>query len=291
MVTANQMINQAKTHLGENGSQTWAWFNSNVYFAGTGWSWCAAFLSKCATECGLKHENSASAAAFAGQFKRVKDSEVKAGDIVTFNWDGRIETGWMDHVALVTSFDHKSGIFSTIDGNSGNDNWSSTVKECLYDNNSTYFTAFWRPVYSAIKTLLVNARTTKKYGAKWAGMQSGSLGTGVTGLYNTLMAYFSTTATGGKGYRAYTHHGGWQPWVKEYDTNDLMNGCAGNGYAIYGLEIDDPTVKFRIHQKGVKYVKGKNKGKYKWSAWRNGGGKYSKITCARPIDKVQVVKL
>jgi len=288
MVTANQMIQRARAHIGEDGCQTWAWFNSNVYYAGTGWSWCAAFLSKCATECGLKHENSASAAAFGSQFKRVQDKDVKPGDVVTFNWDGRQDTSWMDHVALVVSFDHQTGIFSTIDGNSGNDNWSSTVKANVYDNNASYFTAFWRPIYTNEKTVLVDARTTKSLGARWTGMQSGSLGKGVTGKYGKLLAFFTTNMTGGRGYRVYTHHGGWLPFIKKYDVSDLHDGCAGNGWAIYGIQVDDPSVRVRVHQKGKKYTSGKSKGKYKWEAWVKGG---KAIKTARPIDKIQVEKI
>ena len=180
MTTAQQMIAKARTHLGENGTKTWSWYNSHVAYSGTGWSWCAAFLSRVATECGLKHVNTASAAAFGNQFTRVADAKVKAGDIVTFNWDGRTDTGWMDHVALVTSFNHSTNVFHTIDGNSGDDNWTSTVRENTYDNNASYFTAFWRPNYSTSKVLIVDAAT---YGPVWSGMQSGSMGTGVAGKY------------------------------------------------------------------------------------------------------------
>lgn len=149
MPTANDMLNACRSHLGEGGSATWAWYNKNVANAGTGWAWCAAFLSRCADECGLKCNWSASAAAFATQFTRVADWEVQPGDIVIFNWDARQDYGWCDHVAIVESFDHSSGWFYSIDGNSGTySETTSYVKRCHYNNNDTStFTAFFRPNY------------------------------------------------------------------------------------------------------------------------------------------------
>lgn len=153
MPSAQDMLNAARSHLGEGGSATWAWYNNNVSYAGTGWAWCAAFQSRCAAECGLSCRYSASAAGFATQFTRVKDEDVQPGDIVVFNWDGRTDTGWCDHVAIVESFDHGTGWFYSIDGNSGTySETTSYVKRCHYNNNDTsMFTAFYRPNYGGSK--------------------------------------------------------------------------------------------------------------------------------------------
>ena len=113
MTTASQMIKAAESHLGEGPWPTWNWWNRTQYQAGSGWPWCAAFQSKIATECGLKHTDSPSASGFANQFTRVNSP--KMGDIVTFNWDGRTQTNWMDHVALVTGVGQNC--FYTIDTN------------------------------------------------------------------------------------------------------------------------------------------------------------------------------
>lgn len=273
MTTAADMIHAAESHLGENGWSTWNWFNSHVYQAGYGWAWCAAFQSKIATECKLKHTDSASAAAFGNQFKRV--SSPKAGDIVTFNWDGRQETSWMDHVALVTGVG--SGCFYTIDGNSGGDNYTSTVRRNTYWLNAGYFCAFWRPTYAAAKYAPAGASRT--YNGKWHYMNKN----GVMGVYGSNMDYLSCNC---KRYKVMDHYGKWYNWITQYNPSDLDYGAAGDNKAIMGLAIDDSRVEYRVHLKGKKYTSGTNKGKYKWEAWVPGDGKLRKYS--KLIDKIQI---
>ena len=268
------MIHAAESHLGEGPYPTWNWFNSHVYQAGYGWAWCAAFMSKCATECGLKHTDSPSAAAFGSQFERV--SSPKAGDIVTFNWDGNTGTGWMSHVALVTGVGQSC--FYTIDGNSGgSSNWTSSVRRNTYWLNAGYFCAFWRPKYSPAKYQPAGASRT--YNGKWHYMTKN----GVMGVYGSNMDYFSCNC---KKYRVMDHTGKWWAWITKYNVNDLDYGAAGCGKAIKGIAIADTRIEFRVHLKGVKYTSGANKGKYKWEPWMPGDGKLHKFN--RLIDKIQI---
>lgn len=273
MTTASQMIKAAESHLGEGPWPTWNWWNRTQYNAGTGWPWCAAFQSKIATECGLKHTDSPSASGFANQFTRVNSP--KMGDIVTFNWDGRSATNWMDHVALVTGVGQNC--FYTIDGNSGGDNWSSTVRRNTYWLNAGYFCAFWRPKYAAEKYIPKGASRT--YNGKWHYMTSN----GVMGVYGSNMDYFSCNC---KRYKVMDHYGKWYNWITQYNPNDLDYGAAGDNKAIVGLAIDDSRVEYRVHLKGKKYTTGTNKGKYKWEAWVPGDGKLRKYP--KLIDKVQI---
>lgn len=278
MTTASQMIRAAESHLGEGPWPTWSWWNRTQYNAGTGWAWCAAFQSKVATECGLKHTDSASAAGFGGQFKRVKTP--KAGDIVTFNWDGRDDVSWCDHVALVTGVGQNC--IYTIDGNSGGDNLSSTVRRNTYWLNASYFCAFWRPTYAAEK--FIPSISVRDYDGKWRGPTR----YGTAGEYGKNIAYLVTNATGGRGYRVKPWRYGWLNYIVKNDRKDLDYGCAGNGHAVHGIEITDPRIDFRFHIKGLKWRTGPNKGKYKWSQWRHGGGKHSHPIASRVIDKVQI---
>lgn len=170
MATAEQTIAKAASHIGERGTQTWTWWNKNVSNWGTGWAWCAAFLSRVFTEAGVKHTNSGSAAGFASQFTRVKDEDVRPGDVVFFRWDGvaKVEHCDQSHVALVESWNHSTDVFTTIEGNGNStSNTTSTVARQKHDNND-FFTAFFRPVYEVSKPVYTEVHTTA---GKWTRLE------------------------------------------------------------------------------------------------------------------------
>lgn len=157
MPTASAHLAVAASQIGHYGDYNkfnqWYW-GSNV-----GYAWCAAFQSWCAKQSGLPAAYSASAAGFATQFDRVDDSQVKPGDIVIFNWDGRTDTGWADHVGIVEwSTIAANGYFGTIEGNTGN----GDVARVTRYNRGSYFTAFYRPPYDAEKPASEPATTKKK---------------------------------------------------------------------------------------------------------------------------------
>ena len=139
MSSADEFINACLQEVGSDATEY-----NQAYGYSYETPWCANFLSYVSVRIlNYPWHESASAAGFATQFERIDDSEVRAGDVVTFNWDGRDETGWCDHVALVTDFDHNTDLFNTVDGNST----GGRVATNTYNNNSYYRTYFYRPSY------------------------------------------------------------------------------------------------------------------------------------------------
>lgn len=89
------------------------------------------------------------------------------------------------------------------------------------------------------------------------------------GIYGRNIGYLACNC---KKYRVKTK-AGWLAYVSKYDTKNLNSGCAGNGNAIYGVEILDPRVQFQIHAKGGE-----------WSAWKSNGC----ITSKKAIDGIRI---
>ena len=168
MTTASKMIEVAAKYIGTKGDYNkfnkWYWVDyTKTYSSDPGTAWCACFLSYVANEAKLKCGYSASAAGFATQFKRIpveKENTVKKGDIVVFNWDGRTDTGWCDHVGIVEwSTIGDNDMFGTIEGNTGNAK-EGQVLRVTRNNNAGYFTAFYRPSYSSETSVVKEAVNT-----------------------------------------------------------------------------------------------------------------------------------
>lgn len=135
----DRMLAEARKHLGfHEGSG-----NSNPFshsFHRPSEAWCADFVSYCATKAGF-HMNTASAQGVANtlaarhQWKGRHDP--KAGDAVTFRWDG--SHGWADHVAMVEKVFKKGGVtyIQTIEGNS-----SDSVRRKVYPASSSVINGF-----------------------------------------------------------------------------------------------------------------------------------------------------
>ena len=159
MTTARKFLKVAASFIGTSGDYNifnkWYWVDyTHAYNSDPGTAWCACFQSYIAMRTKLKCDYSASAAGFATQFERIpvaKEHTVKPGDIVIFNWDGRTDTGWADHVGVVEwSTIGQDGLFGTIEGNTGNGP-EGIVARVTRNNNSSYFTAFYRPKYDSEK--------------------------------------------------------------------------------------------------------------------------------------------
>ena len=154
MATASQYIEKAASYIGISGTDnifnTWIWghpcYDPDVY------PWCAAFQSYVGVhDLEMPFTPSASAAGVANQGDRVADSEARAGDWVLFNWDGRQDFGWADHIGVVEWSDISgSGYFGTIEGNTG-DSYGGEVARCTRYNFGSYATAFFRPPYGEEK--------------------------------------------------------------------------------------------------------------------------------------------
>ena len=166
MTTAKKMIDVAASYIGTKGDHNifnkWYWVDyTKTYTRDPGTAWCACFCSYVAMKAGLKCSYSASAAGFATQFSRIpveQEDSVKPGDIVIFNWDGRTDTGWSDHVGIVEwSTIGQDGRFGTIEGNTGNEA-EGQVLRVTRTNWGNYFTAFYRPKYDS--TTATSAKST-----------------------------------------------------------------------------------------------------------------------------------
>ena len=148
MATANQYINTAAKYIGISGTDNifnrWYWghacYDPDVY------PWCACFQSYIGVhDLNMPFKASASASGVALQGKHVSAREAKRGDWVLFNWDGRKDFSWSDHIGVVEWFDHASGYFGTIEGNTGSG--QGRVARCTRTINSSYATSFYRPPY------------------------------------------------------------------------------------------------------------------------------------------------
>lgn len=148
MATAKQYINVAAKYIGISGTNNifnrWYWghpcYNPDVY------PWCACFQSYVGVhDLNMPFKASASASGVALQGKRVSGSQAKEGDWVLFNWDGRQSWGFADHIGVVEWFDHASGLFGTIEGNTGSG--EGRVARVVRNNNAGYATAFFRPPF------------------------------------------------------------------------------------------------------------------------------------------------
>ena len=174
MTTADKMIKTAASYIGTTGDRNifnyWYWVTyTKTYTSDPGTAWCACFQSYVAMKAGLKCKYSASAAGFATQFERIpleKEHTVRKGDIVIFNWDGRTSTSWADHVGIVEwSTIGDNGLFGTIEGNTGN-GAQGTVARVTRDNDSNYFTAFYRPKYDSSSSTSTSSSKEKSKSQK-----------------------------------------------------------------------------------------------------------------------------
>lgn len=268
MATAQQYLKKAASYIGISGTDnifnTWYWgfhcYDPNTY------PWCAAFQSYVgAHDLGMDFKPSASAAGVAWQGTRIPDENVQPGDWVLFNWDGRQDFSWADHIGVVEWSDiNGSGYFGTIEGNTGSVA-GGTVARCTRYNWGSYGTAFFRPKWSGSnpspKPQPKPAPSKKDDGPRFAVCSNGvwysdMIGTRDTGgssddfggSIGCPMTYLAIDGVGK--YRVHTVASGWLPYVDHYDRNDEEYGMAGDGSAITAVEIPNESVRFACHTMG-----------------------------------------
>lgn len=222
MATALQNIQKALGFIGVSGTDnifnTWYW-GFHCYDPDT-YPWCAVFQSYIAELVGgLGYVKNAAASGIFNQLPRVADQDVQPGDYVCFNWDGRNDTSWMDHIAMVIEFDYNSGYLKVIEGNGGYG--GGIVQEHEYNNNSTYFTAFCRPQYSSCSDETPASNTTP----------------------DIPMPRF----------RVYTKEDGWLDWMDGLrDSGGSADDFGGErGHAIRNAQVENlgPNGWFRLNTK------------------------------------------
>ena len=141
MTSAQDFIALAASQIGNTGEKynEWYWGENN------GAAWCAAFQSWVSVNSGANiFTPSAAVSGVVAQLERIPDAEAGYGDFVAYNWDGRTDLSWMDHIGVVEWFDHTSDYFGTIEGNTG-PTAGGEVLRMTRNNNGPYFTAFFRP--------------------------------------------------------------------------------------------------------------------------------------------------
>ena len=250
MATAQQYINELASYIGVSGTDnifnTWYW-GRHVYDPNT-YPWCAAFQSYGADQINLGINPSASAAGVANQGTRIADEDVQPGDWVVFNWDGRSDTGWCDHIGLVEWFDHSSGYFGTIEGNTGA-TAGGTVARCTRYNYGSYFTAFFRPPYSG---------STPPAPPKPDPEPSGDITLHMVPDGNPLRYLAAWTDGATLDVQACTVNNGWLPKLNNpSDISDTEYGAVGDGSAMTKLYMylwspnEDYAIKHRAKVNGV----------------------------------------
>lgn len=227
MATADQYIEKAASYIGISGTDnifnTWYW-GRHVHDPYT-YPWCAAFQSYVGVhDLGMPFTASASAAGVATQGTRVADEEARKGDWVLFNWDGRQEWGWADHIGVVEWSDiNGSGYFGTIEGNTGL-SAGGEVARCTRYNFGSYATSFWRPPYDgapAPEPPSPEPEAVKfriRQGGKWLGEnETGERGKPIQGIAIAMPGW----------YQVCTRDHGWLERVDGYNVDDEENGFAG----------------------------------------------------------------
>lgn len=263
MATAQQYLEKAASYIGISGTDnifnTWYWgyhcYDPNVY------PWCAAFQSYVGVhDLGMDFTPSASAAGVANQGTRVADGDAQPGDWVLFNWDGRQDWGWADHIGVVEWSDiNGSGYFGTIEGNTGNA-YGGEVARCTRYNWGSYGTAFFRPNWSGGPSPepSPSPEPVEGNGPRYAVCHRGvwfddMIGTHDTGgspddyggAFGCIMNYLAIEGVGK--YRVCTSANGWLPYVDKFDKNDEEYGMAGDGSRILAVEIPNSNVRFACH--------------------------------------------
>ena len=264
MATAQQYLEKAASYIGVRGTDnifnTWFW-GHHCYDPGT-YPWCAAFQSYVGVhDLGMDFTPSASAAGVANQGTRVPDEQAQPGDWVLFNWDGRQDWGWADHIGVVEWSDiNGSGYFGTIEGNTGS-SAGGEVARCTRYNWGSYGTAFFRPRWGGGPSPSPSPQPSgDENGPRFAVCSNGfwyddMFGTRDTGgssdNYGGELGHTITyLAIDGVGkYRVCTAMSGWLPYVDRYDRNDEEYGMAGDGSSILAIEIPNEKVRFACHSR------------------------------------------
>lgn len=280
MATANQYVDKAASYIGISGTDnifnTWIW-NRHCYDPNT-YPWCAAFQSYVGIhDLNMPFEPSASAAGVANQGTRIPDSEARKGDWVLFNWDGRQTFGWADHIGVVEWSDISgSGMFGTIEGNTGNAA-GGEVARMTRNNNSYYATAFFRPPYKdEPKPAQIPGSATNNVGFKYqahvqnlgwcAPVHDGQ----VAGTTSFALRLEALRIDPPKGVRLrvklHIQNIGWKTYDGITHGNSVVIGTTGKSLRIEAIEIDvlenstGKKLEYRIHQQN-----------YGWKGWTQAG--------------------
>lgn len=155
-ISPNDYVEAELKYLGVCGTDnifnTWIW-GEHVYIPEI-YPWCAAFQSYVGiVDLGMNFKPSASASGVAFQGTNIYYEDIERGDWILFNWDGRQDFSFADHIGLIENIDFDRGLIYTIEGNS-----DDCVRQCTHSINSAYSMRFFRPPYEVEKMPELNMK-------------------------------------------------------------------------------------------------------------------------------------
>ena len=237
-------------------------YNTEFYGAevsGSNFDWCAAFVWWVFKHAGgesLLYGKTANCGSLAVNFNRngrLLKSGFKPGDVVLFHWSATQSTmvpGFysFDHVGIIEKC-NADGSYTTIEGNTGGTSNGEVMRQTRWASN---ITAVGRPAYgnssgsssgsgSSATTALPNMYykvKTKNHGwlpevknlQDYAGIEQ-----------DPVTAIAIRVDKGSIWYRAHVTSGKWYDKVTGYNTGDIKNGYAGDGFT----PIDAITVYYK----------------------------------------------
>lgn len=165
MATPAQFISLCAAEIGNNGTKynMWKWGYIQPAWCATGLSWVNV------VQLGgpLGFDSGAVSTVRSQRLPEVAAnslSGVKVGDLACYNWNGRTDRGWMDHIEVVEWVNPANGQFGTIGFNTDN-----IVKRVTRTVHASYFVCFVRPAYDG-----ANTPTTGGGGSTGGSTSSGS---------------------------------------------------------------------------------------------------------------------
>lgn len=164
-------VKTAAAEVGNTANKYRKWYYG---YEGKGIAWCAIFISWCAHSAGLLDKNLIPRTAGAGNFAREGVAKgwgkwyeggatPQAGDIIAFCWNGYgrypgQDIYFSDHVGIVEKVEN--GYVYTIEGNSGGNNDTSTVKRKQYAIKNNYINGYYRPNWTNFEDTNSNSNET-----------------------------------------------------------------------------------------------------------------------------------
>lgn len=255
--TAADVIKIARAEIGNtDGAKYGKWYETNIDrnvnnydFSAFGVPWCAMFVSwvfakagaKCAGLPGAYCPTMVSTAKTTSKTVSLKNA--KRGDVVYFDWDS---DGIADHVGIVVDNDYAGRYMATIEGNTDTTYGIVAKKTRPYGS----VCAVVRPDYggsvapdSSTKLPITFRLSIYQDGKKWmaAGKKYAKSGAPIRWIAIKNV----------KRYRVHTAASGWLPWVSAYNIKDLVDGCAGDGTPINGIQVDDTACKYAVRVMGA----------------------------------------
>lgn len=193
MVTAQQVINEAKKYVGANKYSTAHKAIINHYNTQTtlprgtkmtyDWDWCAAFVSFVLMKVGLSklYGTEISVGYYKDKFIKAKiwkgRVRPQVGDIIIWNWDGS-HTGWPHHIGFVSAV--SGDTITTLEGNTFKGG-VSTVGYNTFRWNASTIQGYARPNYGKA-TLPAPTKLTFEQAVQ--AVINGTMGNGTTRVAN-----------------------------------------------------------------------------------------------------------